>query len=138
MVEMAIALPFLVVLSLGLVEFAIYMNDLGVVTSAVQEGAHAAAALQTGGAGRASAGEVRTRAILAAGLPSRVYTPQTPVQVTCQPAGCADTQQPQTVQVSVQLDVPIILHGMPSLTLDRSATVNVERFRSDLGVRPVP
>lgn len=136
MVEMAMALPLLVVLSLGLAEFAIYMNDVGVVTSAVQEGANAAAALQPEGT-RASSGENRTRAILRAGLSSPVYTPQTPVSVTCDP-GCADAQQPRTVNVHVKLSVPLLMPGMPSLPIDRSATVDVERFRSDLGIRPVP
>lgn len=59
MVEAAVALPLLLLVALGLVQFALFVHARGVVTGAVQDGARVAAAEgRTLGDGVAHAGDV--------------------------------------------------------------------------------
>lgn len=64
MLEAAIALPLLLLVAIGMVQFALYMHAETVVIGAVQDGARVAAAAQ----GSVPAGIQRTQTLLQAGL----------------------------------------------------------------------
>lgn len=64
MIEAAIAFPLLILAALALVQFALYIHARHVVTSAVQDGARAAAAAE----GSPDRGQDRARQLIDAGL----------------------------------------------------------------------
>lgn len=64
LVEAAIAFPLLILVALGLVQFALYVHARHVVTGAVQDGARAAAAAD----GTPARGQAHARRLIDAGL----------------------------------------------------------------------
>jgi Flp pilus assembly protein TadG len=125
MVEMAVVFPLLIMVVLGLVQFAIYFHARNVVVTAVQESAHAAAAR----GGSAGAGEDRANALLQAGLGKRIRE-----HITIDPPDVGD----ETVTVTAHGSLPTFIpwftfsDGPTRLNLPLNATAEVsrERFRA--------
>lgn len=117
MVEFALVLPVLLLVLVGVVQFALVHHAQNVVTTAAQEGARLAAA----DGGDAIGGEQRTRDVLGSGLGS---------------AGdafdVATSDDGETVTVSASGDYPLIFPwlGSRDIELDATASVRKEGFRS--------
>lgn len=123
MVEAAIVFPLLVLVMLGLVQFAVYYHVHNVVVTAVQEGAHIAAARGD----HRDDGQKRVRDLLRAGLNSRL-------------ASRIDVEEPEYFGDPDQERVRIRAHGslrsfipfvsFHDLPIDVTAVVSHERFRA--------
>jgi len=117
MVEMAIALPVLLAVLLGIVQFALVYHARDVATTASQEGARLAAA-----EGRTPAeGAARARDVLQSGL-GRTGSEFT---VTAQDTG-------ESVVVRAEGDYPLIIPFViaRSIPIEAQAEVRKEEFRS--------
>jgi Flp pilus assembly protein TadG len=116
MVEVAVVFPLVVMVALGLVQFALFAHAENVVTGAVQDGARVAAA-----ADRTIAdGMGHTQSILRAGLGPSAGV----VNVTGSDDG-------QTVTIDAQGSLRLIIPwvGDGTIPLRARATVSKERFQ---------
>ncbi len=117
MVEVALVLPVLLIILIGVVQFALVYHARNVATTAAQEGARFAAA-----EGRTPAeGVARTRDVLESGL-GRTGAGFT---VTAQDTG-------ETVVVQAEGDYPLIIPWVTgrSIPIEAAAEVHKEGFRS--------
>jgi Flp pilus assembly protein TadG len=117
MVEFALALPVLLVITIGVVQFALVYHARDVAGTAVQEGARLAAA-----EGRTPAeGAARAREVLESGLGSSAggFT------VTAQDSG-------ETMVVHTEGDYPLFIPWVTgrSIAIEATAEVREEGFRS--------
>jgi Flp pilus assembly protein TadG len=117
MVELALVLPVLLAILIGVVQFALVYHARDVAATAAQEGARLAA-----GEGRTPAeGAARTREVLQSGLgrTGREFT------VTAQDTG-------ETVVVQAEGDYPLIILWVTgrSIPIEAEAEVHKEGFRS--------
>jgi len=112
LVELAIALPLLILILMGIFEFGRAFYTYQVVTNASREGARVAA---LGG----SNSEVAARASSAASLAG-------PAEVSVSPQGTRSRGQPVTVTVSARVDVAIPFFAAQSYTVRGSTTMMVE------------
>lgn len=118
MVEVAIAMPILLVVLIGAVQVALVYHARSVTTTAVQEGARFAAA-----EGRTAAeGEERTRSVLQSGIGSRSET----FVILAQ-------ESAESVTVSAQGDYPLIIPWCPAFHCRRRP--RCERRGSAVGRR---
>lgn len=117
MVEFALVLPVLLLVLVGVVQFALIHHAQNVVTTAAQEGARLAAAE----GGDAIDGEQRTRDVLGSGLGNAVESFE---------VGTSDDGETVTVRASG--DYPLIFPwlGSRDIELDATASVRKEGFRS--------
>lgn len=117
MVEFALVLPVLLLVLVGVVQFALVHHAQNVVTTAAQEGARIAAAE----GGDSLQGAERTRGVLASGLGS-----------TGDEFEVAATDDGETVTVRASGDYPLILPwlGSRDIELDAISSVRKEGFRS--------
>ncbi len=117
MVEFALVLPVLLLVLVGVVQFALVHHAQNVVTTAAQEGARMAAAE----GGDAVVGEQRTRDVLGSGLGS-----------TGDGFEVAAMDDGETVTVRASGDYPLIFPWLGSRDIELDATANVrkESFRS--------
>ncbi|MBI2765427.1 MAG: pilus assembly protein [Chloroflexi bacterium] len=117
MVEFALVLPVLLLVLVGVVQFALVHHAQNVVTTAAQEGARLAAAE----GGDAVDGQQRTRDVLGSGLGS-----------TGDGFEVAATDDGETVTVRASGDYPLIFPwlGSRDIELDATASVRKEGFRS--------
>lgn len=120
MVEAAIAFPVLVMLMLGLVQFALYVHAQNVVTGAVQDGARVASVAD----GSLSDGVARAQILLRAGLGADAGT----VTVSGAESGDAVTV---VAQGRLHLIIPWVMDA--TLPLQARATVEKERFHAGPG-----
>lgn len=113
---MALVFPLLVMVALGLIQFALFVHAENVVTGAVQDGARVAAAADRGVAD----GIADTRAILSAGLGPSASV----VSVTGSDDG-------QTVTIDAQGNLQLIIPwvGNGTVPLQARATVSKEHFQ---------
>jgi Flp pilus assembly protein TadG len=126
MVEMAVVFPLLVVVMIGLVQFAIFAHAQNVVQAAAQEGARTAAARGAS----CMAGENRARDLLRAGL-----NPNLDITVNVCPAG--EDPDLETVRAEVAVALPSFIPWVNSgegatnvtLPLRAVAVMSKERFR---------
>lgn len=117
MVELAIAMPILLIVLIGAVQVALVYHARSVTTTAVQEGARFAAA-----EGRTAAeGEERTRAVLQSGIGSR-----------SEAFVVVANESTQSVTVSAEGEYPLIIPWVSgnSVSLSATAEVRKEGFRS--------
>lgn len=117
MVETALVFPLLVLVALGLVQFAIFSHAENVVTGAVQDGARVAAASDR----TVADGVADTQAILGAGLGPTAGT----VAVTGSDDGSTVTV---AAQGSLRLIIPWV--GDATLPLQARATMSKEQFQA--------
>jgi hypothetical protein len=131
MVETAVAFPLLVLVAVGLVQFAIVVHDHNVVEAAVQEGARVAAA-ETGSL---DLGRQHAQDLLRAGLGRHVH------DVTLD----TDGSTPDRVRLHAHGSVVTVLPwfdprrgGLTHLDvpLDVTATLSRERFRPSPATSP--
>ena len=117
MVEFALVLPVLLLVLVGVVQFALVHHAQNVVTTAAQEGARLAAAE----GGDAVDGEQRTRDVLGSGLGRNGES-----------FDVAAADDGETVTVRASGDYPLIFPwlGRRDIGLDATATVRTEGFRS--------
>ncbi len=117
MVEFALVLPVLLLVLVGVVQFALVHHAQNVVTTAAQEGARLAAAE----GGDAVDGEQRTRDVLGSGLGS-----------TGESFEVAATDDGESVTVTASGGYPLIFPwlGSRDIELDATASVRKEGFRS--------
>ncbi len=117
MVEFALVLPVLLLVLVGVVQFALVHHAQNVVTTAAQEGARLAAAE----GGDAVDGEQRTRDVLGSGLGRNGES-----------FDVAAADDGETVTVRASGDYPLIFPwlGRRDIGLDATATVRKEGFRS--------
>jgi Flp pilus assembly protein TadG len=117
MVEFALVLPVLLLVLVGVVQFALVHHAQNVVTTAAQEGARLAAAE----GGDSLQGAERTRHVLASGLGSTGDT-----------FDVAATDDGESVTVTASGDYPLIFPwlGSRDIGLDAMASVRKEGFRS--------
>ena len=117
MVEFALVLPVLLLVLVGVVQFALVHHAQNVVTTAAQEGARLAA----GEGGDAIDGEQRTRDVLGSGLGGNSDDFEV-----------AATDDGETVTVRASGDYPLIFPwlGSRDIELDATASVRKEGFRS--------
>ncbi|MEZ4479919.1 MAG: TadE/TadG family type IV pilus assembly protein [Dehalococcoidia bacterium] len=117
MVEFALVLPVLLLVLVGVVQFALVHHAHNVVTTAVQEGARLAAAEGAD----AIDGEQRTRDVLRSGLGS-----------TGESFAVETSDDGETVTVRASGDYPLIFPwlGSRDIELDATASVREEGFRS--------
>ncbi|HMS71454.1 MAG TPA: TadE/TadG family type IV pilus assembly protein [Baekduia sp.] len=117
MVEFALVLPVLLLVLVGVVQFALVQHAQNVVTTAAQEGARLAAAE----GGEAVDGEQRTRDVLGSGLGGN----SDDFEVVA-------TDDGETVTVETSGDYPLIFPwlGSRDIELDATASVRKEGFRS--------
>ncbi|MGE5595698.1 MAG: TadE/TadG family type IV pilus assembly protein [Hyphomicrobiales bacterium] len=117
MVEFALVLPVLLLVLVGVVQFALVHHAQNVVTTAAQEGARLAAAE----GGDPTGGEQRTRDVLDSGLGS-----------TGDGFEVEATDDRETVTVQASADYPLIFPwlGSRDIELDATASVRKEGFRS--------
>ncbi len=117
MVEFALVLPLLLLVLVGVVQFALVLHAQNVADTAVQEGARFAAAE----GGDAITAEVRARDVLRSGLGGAA----TSFEVTA-----ADTGE--AVVVATEGDYPLVFPwlGSRTISIDASATMRKEGFRS--------
>ena len=120
MVEAAIAFPVLVMLMLGLVQFALYVHAQNVVTGAVQDGARVASVED----GSLSDGIARAQILLQAGLGADAG------QVTLSGAESGDAVT-IVAQGHLHLIIPWVMDA--TLPLQARATVEKERFHAGPG-----
>jgi hypothetical protein len=116
MVESAVAFPLLLLVALGLVQFALFAHAQGVVTGAVQDGARVAAAED----GTLAYGIDHTRLLLEAGLGRSAS-----LLVV---GGSADAD---TVVIQADGRMPLLLPwlGEAGLPLRSRSAMHKERFR---------
>lgn len=117
MVELALVLPVLLVILIGVVQFALVYHAKNVATIAAQEGARLAAA-----DGRTPAeGAARARDVLQSGLGGT----GSEFSVTAQDTG-------ETVVVQAEGDYPLIIPWVTgrSIPIEAAAEVHKEGFRS--------
>ncbi len=112
LVELAIALPLLILILMGIFEFGRAFYTYQVVTNASREGARVAA---LGG----SDSEVAARAAAAA-------SPAGSAEVSVSPQGSRSRGEPVTVTVSAKVDVAIPFFAAQSYTVRGSTTMMVE------------
>lgn len=112
LVELAIALPLLILILMGIFEFGRAFYTYQVVTNASREGARVAA---LGG----SDSEVAARAAAAA-------SPAGTAEVSVNPQGSRSRGEPVTVTVSARVDVAIPFFTASSYTVRGSTTMMVE------------
>lgn len=112
MVEAALVLPVLVLIGLGLVQFALYVHAQNVVVGAVQDGARVAAASDR----TVSDGIVDSQAILRAGLGARASS-----------IAVQGTDDGQTVTITASGSLPIILPGVAGVALPLKARASVSK-----------
>ena len=118
MVEVALAFPFLVLVALGLVQFALYVHAENVVIGAVQDGARVAAdSDQT-----VSDGIAHARTIVQAGLGA-----------TASSIAVQGSDDGQEVTISATGRLPTILPGGPSVSLPLKARASVSKERFVVG-----
>jgi len=117
MVEFALVLPVLLLVLVGVVQFALVHHAQNLVTTAAQEGARLAAAE----GGDAVDGEQRTRDVLGSGLGS-----------TGESFEVATSDDGETVTVRASGEYPLIFPwlGSRDIKLDAVASVRKEGFRS--------
>ena len=117
MVEFALVLPVLLLVLVGVVQFALVHYAQNVVTTAAQEGARLAAAE----GGDAIDGEQRTRDVLGSGLGS-----------TGDGFEVAATDDGESITVTASGVYPLIFPwlGSRDIELDATASVRKEGFRS--------
>lgn len=117
MVEFALVLPVLLLVLVGVVQFALVHHAQNVVTTAAQEGARLAAAE----GGDPTGGAQRTRDVLDSGLGS-----------TGDGLEVAATDDGETVTVQASGDYPLIFPwlGSRDIEIDATASVRKEGFRS--------
>lgn len=117
MVEFALVLPVLLLVLVGVVQFALVHHAQNVVTTAAQEGAMLAAAE----GGDAIDGEQRTRDVLGSGLGHAGES-----------FDVATSDDGETVTVRTSGDYPLIFPwlGSRDIQLDATASVRKEGFRS--------
>lgn len=115
MVEAAVTFPLLLMVALGLVQFALFVHARGVVTGAVQDGARVAAEGRTLGEGVAHAGDV-----LRAGLGRSASS-----------VAVRGTDGGDTVAVEARGRLRTIIPWVADATLplEARAVVSKERFR---------
>ncbi|MCC7365297.1 MAG: pilus assembly protein [Dehalococcoidia bacterium] len=116
MVEFALVLPVLLLVLVGVVQFALVHHAQNVVTTAAQEGARLAAAE----GGEAIDGEQRTRDVLGSGLGR-----------TGESFAVETSDDGENVTVRASGDYPLIFPwlGSRDIELDASASVRKEGFR---------
>jgi Flp pilus assembly protein TadG len=117
MVELALVLPVLLLLLIGIVQFALVYHARDVATTAAQEGARLAAA-----EGRTpEEGEARARAVLQSGLGQTGAG----FNVTAEDTG-------ETVVVQTSGDYPLIIPWVTgnSIPIEAKSEVHLEGFRS--------
>jgi Flp pilus assembly protein TadG len=114
--ELAVVAPVLMLLVLGLLQFALWYHAQNVVQSAAQEGARTAAAEE----GSVEAGRTRALEVLQAGLG----------QAASNEDAVASVNQ-DAAQVVVTAEMPGLLPipGLRSFTLSSESTAFRERFR---------
>ena len=117
MVEFALVLPVLLLVLVGVVQFALVHHAQNVVTTAAQEGARLAAAE----GGDPTGGAQRTRDVLGSGLGGNSDDFEV-----------AATDDGETVTVRASGDYPLIFPwlGSRDIELDATASVRKEGFRS--------
>lgn len=117
MVEFALVLPILLLVLVGVVQFALVHHAQNVATTAAQEGARLAAVE----GGDAAAGEARARDVLRSGLGS-----------TAESFDVTASQTGETVVVDAAGNYPLIFPwlGSRTISIDASATMRKEGFRS--------
>lgn len=117
MVEFALSLPVLLLVLVGVVQFALVHHAQNVTTTAAQEGARLAA-VEGGGA---ATGEARAREVLRSGLGRTAES----FEVTASDTG-------ETVVVDAVGNYPLIFPwlGSRTISIDASATMRKEGFRS--------
>ncbi len=115
MVEVAVTLPLLLLVALGLVQFALVAHAHNVVTGAAQDGARVAAAVDR----TTEDGEAHARTLLRAGLGSgtRVYVD--------------GWEYPQVVVMTARAELRPIIPWTPtaSIPVAAEAQMSKERFR---------
>jgi hypothetical protein len=124
MVEVAVVFPLLVMIALGLVQFAIYYHVHNVIQAGVQEAARTAAAID----GTRDKGEARGEALIAASY-------RTPQHIEIEMSVVGDDND--IVQAEVSTSYPTFFpafswtRGITHLDLPINATARVrqERFR---------
>jgi len=125
LVEAAIAFPLLLLVALGLVQFALYQHAQNVVQAAAEDGARVAAAQ---GASAAD-GRQRAQGLLDAGLGKAAESPS--VEVQFQPSQADPQRVTATVKARLRLILPIPLTD-PYVQLQATAQMSKERFRAPL------
>jgi Flp pilus assembly protein TadG len=119
-VEAAVVLPLLLLVAIGLVQFALFVHAQGVVTGAVQDGARVAAA-----EGRTPAdGVAHAEALLRAGLGRSAH------DVTVRGSGDGETVALEA-RGSMRTIIPWVADA--TLPLGARAIVSRERFRGGPG-----
>lgn len=114
LVELAVAMPVVLLLAVGLLQFALYLHAEGVVRGACEEGARVASA---GPEDQLGAGVAVANALVHAGL-----NPSTTVTVTA-------SENLDTVTFEARGALPLVLPGFWARSLPLSARVVTDRER---------
>ena len=124
LVELAVVFPLLLLVALGLLQFALYEHAENVVLAAAEDGARVAAASSAS----EREGETRARQMLRAGLGTYAEAPS--AVATFLPVGA---NPPETVRVTVTARLHAIL-PIPlrngTLPLSATASMSKEHFRA--------
>ena len=115
-VEAAVTLPLLLLVALGLVQFALVAHAQNVVTGAAQDGAHLAAAIDR----TPAEGESHARAVLRAGLGTSARI------------AVAGEEDGQVVVLTARAELRPIIPWTPDATIPVAARAQMskERFRT--------
>jgi Flp pilus assembly protein TadG len=118
LVEAALALPLLLIVALGVIQFALYEHAENVAAGAAQEGARVAAAED----GTLAGGVERSESILQAGLGSDARN------VSVQAAESADT-----VSITVHGRLPVLIPWVTDASLPLSARASMTKEQFSVG-----
>ena len=121
LVEVAVVLPLLLVVALGLVQFTLVVHAYNVVTGAAQDGARVAAAVDR----TLEDGETHARQVLQAGLGHGARLSVRGVQ--------RPVDDPDVVEIVAQAELqPVVPLGRgATIPLAARASVTKERFRNE-------